>query len=61
MFKEYKTIGEIYGPLMFVKKVEGVTYEELVEVDDYPRTASGKVQKFVVRQRLRDQSPASRT
>ncbi len=33
MFKEYKTIGEIYGPLIFVKKVEGVTYEELVEVE----------------------------
>jgi non-ribosomal peptide synthetase component E (peptide arylation enzyme) len=26
--------------------------EELHEVDDYPRTASGKVQKFVVRQNL---------
>jgi acyl-CoA synthetase len=26
--------------------------EELREVDDYPRTASGKVQKFVVRQNL---------
>jgi acyl-CoA synthetase len=24
--------------------------EELHEVDDYPRTASGKVQKFLVRQ-----------
>jgi acyl-CoA synthetase len=30
--------------------------EELHEVDDFPRTASGKVQKYVVRQRLRDQS-----
>jgi acyl-CoA synthetase len=28
--------------------------EELHEVDDFPRTASGKVQKFVVRQGLRD-------
>ena len=27
--------------------------EELHEVDDYPRTASGKVQKFVVRQNIR--------
>jgi non-ribosomal peptide synthetase component E (peptide arylation enzyme) len=26
--------------------------EELHRVDDYPRTASGKVQKFVVRQHL---------
>jgi acyl-CoA synthetase (AMP-forming)/AMP-acid ligase II len=30
--------------------------EELHEVDDYPRTASGKVQKFVVRQHVRDSS-----
>ena len=27
--------------------------EELHEVDDFPRTASGKVQKFVVRQSIR--------
>ncbi len=33
MFKEYKTIGEIYGPLIFVNNVDGVTYEELVEVE----------------------------
>jgi len=33
MFKEYRTIGEVYGPLMFIKNVEGVTYEELVEVE----------------------------
>jgi acyl-CoA synthetase (AMP-forming)/AMP-acid ligase II len=28
--------------------------EELRQVDDYPRTASGKVQKYVVRQSLRE-------
>ena len=28
--------------------------EELRQVDDYPRTASGKVQKFLVRQHVRD-------
>ena len=28
--------------------------EELHQVDDYPRTASGKVQKYVVRQSIRD-------
>ena len=28
--------------------------EELVPVDDFPRTSSGKVQKFVLRDRLRD-------
>jgi acyl-CoA synthetase (AMP-forming)/AMP-acid ligase II len=30
--------------------------EHVRTVDDFPRTASGKVQKFVLRQRLRDQS-----
>lgn len=33
MIKEYKTINEIVGPLMTVEGVEGVSYEELVEVE----------------------------
>lgn len=32
MIKEYKTIGEVVGPLMAVDHVEGVKYEELIEV-----------------------------
>ncbi len=32
MLKEYKTIKEIVGPLMVVEGVEGVTYNELVEI-----------------------------
>ena len=32
MLKEYKTITEVVGPLMVVEGVEGVKYEELVEV-----------------------------
>jgi acyl-CoA synthetase len=32
--------------------------EGLHEVDDFPRTASGKVQKYLVRQSIRDVSPA---
>ncbi len=32
MFKEYKTIREVVGPLMLVDGVEGVTYNELVEI-----------------------------
>ena len=32
MIREYKTIQEINGPLMVVRKVEGVTYDELGEV-----------------------------
>ena len=34
--------------------------EELHEVDDYPRTASGKVQKYLVRQRIREHAEESR-
>ncbi len=33
MLKEYKTISEVAGPLMLVKKVEGVKYEELGEIE----------------------------
>ncbi len=32
MYKEYKTIREVVGPLMLVEGVEGVTYNELVEI-----------------------------
>ncbi len=33
MIKEYRTIEEISGPLMVVKKVSGVTYDELAEIE----------------------------
>ncbi len=33
MLKEYKTTSEITGPLMVVENVEGVAYDELVEVE----------------------------
>ena len=33
MIREYKTIEEISGPLMVVKRVQGVTYDELAEVE----------------------------
>ena len=32
MMKEYRTIHEVSGPLMVVEKVEGVTYDELGEI-----------------------------
>lgn len=32
MLKEYKTIKEVAGPLMLVEQVEGVKYDELVEI-----------------------------
>ncbi len=33
MIKEYNTIKEVAGPLMLVEQVEGVKYEELVEIE----------------------------
>ena len=33
MIKEYKTIQEIASPLMIVKNIEGVTYDELAEIE----------------------------
>ena len=33
MIKEYQTINEISGPLMVVRNVEGVTYDELGEIE----------------------------
>ena len=32
MYKEYSTIREIVGPLMVVDGVEGVKYDELVDI-----------------------------
>jgi V/A-type H+-transporting ATPase subunit B len=32
MQKEYKTVSQVTGPLIFVDEVEGIKYEELVEV-----------------------------
>ena len=33
MLKEYSTVSEVVGPLMAVEGVEGIKYEELVEVE----------------------------
>jgi V/A-type H+-transporting ATPase subunit B len=33
MLKEYKTIAEVYGPLMVIKAVKEVKYDELAEVE----------------------------
>lgn len=33
MLKEYRTVREVVGPLMVVEKVEGVKYDELVEIE----------------------------
>jgi len=41
MLKEYRSVSEISGPLMMVENVEGVTYDELVEI----RTDSGEIRQ----------------
>ena len=33
MLKEYRTIQEVAGPLMLIRNVEGVTYNELGEIE----------------------------
>ena len=33
MLKEYKSVTEVVGPLMVVQGVEGVKYEELVDIE----------------------------
>ena len=33
MLKEYRTVSEVVGPLMVVERVQGVHYDELVEVE----------------------------
>ena len=44
MIREYKTIKEIASPLMIVDNVEGVTYDELGEIE----LASGEIRKCKV-------------
>ena len=33
MVREYKTIASISGPLIIVEEVEGVKYDELIEIE----------------------------
>ena len=37
MLKEYKSVQEVVGPLMIVEGVEGIKYEELVEIQTQTR------------------------
>ena len=52
MFKEYKTIKEVVGPIMLVEGVEGVKYNELVEVIQ----KSGEVRRGKVLEVNRDKA-----
>ena len=44
MIREYRTIQEINGPLMVVRRVQGVTYDELAEIE----LADGSVRRCKV-------------
>ena len=50
MLREYRTIKEIVSPLMLVKDVEGVTYDELAEIE----LPSGEVRRCKVLEVDRD-------
>ena len=50
MPKEYRTIQEVAGPLMLVRGVEGVTFNELGEIE----LASGEKRRCKVQQHLFD-------
>ena len=52
MFKEYKTIREVVGPLMVVEGVEGVKYNELVDIIN----ASGEIRRGKVLEINRDKA-----
>ena len=52
MNKEYKTIREVVGPLMLVEGVEGVSYNELVEI----KQANGEIRQGKVLEVNRDRA-----
>lgn len=52
MQKEYRTIREVVGPLMLVENVEGVKYNELVEIEQ----SSGEVRQGKVLEINRDRA-----
>ncbi len=52
MYKEYKTIREVVGPLMLVEDVEGVKYNELVDIV----CANGEIRRGKVLEVNRDKA-----
>ena len=55
MLKEYNTIREIVGPLMLVEGVDGVKYNELVEIrGKNGEIRSGKVLEEIAKTRCHD-------
>ncbi len=52
MNKEFKTIKEVVGPLMLIEKVEGATYDELVQI----KQATGEIRYGKVLEVNRDKA-----
>ena len=52
MYKEYQTVKELVGPLMLVEGVDGVKYEELVEIE----LAGGELRRGQVLEGNRDKA-----
>ncbi len=52
MYKEYKTIKEVVGPIMLVEGVEGVKYNELVEI----KQSNGEIRRGKVLEIHRDKA-----
>ncbi len=52
MLKEYRTIKEVVGPIMLVENVEGVKYNELVEIEQ----ENGEIRKGKVLEINRDKA-----
>ena len=49
MQKEYRSIKEVVGPLMLVEGVEGVKFDELVEIECH----GGNYERFLILSRRR--------
>lgn len=52
MPKEYRTIQEVAGPLMLVRGVEGVTYNELGEIELFSGEATTTFTELFSRRRF---------
>ncbi len=60
MLKEYRTIKESVGPLMLVEQVEGVKYNELVEIEQQTARSAGRERRYTATRRWCSSSRARR-
>ena len=48
MIREYRTIEEVAGPLMLIRQVEGVKYDELGEIELEDGSISGSIETILL-------------